>query len=1064
MNRTRLVSVLLLMGSLGAAQNTAGGAAEIEQLQVKRDGSDVTIQIVLTGSVKPTVETAINPDRLVLVLPGTISDAKQKHFPLDANGVRAVRLGLNSANPPVTRVVVDLDSAHPFTLSADGKSITLRVQPSENAEVVVRHVQPAPAASAPLIGVFRRKPQAPAAESTTAQAPIPVPPKFPPINFPEKQAAAPAQATENASAAPSAVRPKLGSLQQGTVFPGMGTPGAGSVPSTQTSTQSVASIAPKPNSELAVKTIPTSPAPASGATPSSMSVSIAPGQAASSATAKGEMPAAAPAVNQTKASTEASAKVSPAAAAAPGTTPSSAGSPNITAKVLSATVASPAPEPATAAVTNPTAQSAPASSSDRTVKTTSPATQASNDSKGPGSTQAAAPPLESDAKPATTSQAATATKPSETPASAAAPPATTQTSTVAAAPVATQAAPPPLPIPVIQGASVSNPLGLAPGEKAELAIVETDVVTPEPEATTQKGQEVPLITAADQNLIIGKPGEPDIPAGLALRATHPDFRTAFKVKYVAAGTAYIDGGRSAGLAEGMKLVVRDKPTGSVIAAADGNPDDVVAELEVTSVAETSSVSDVRTPKRDLKAGDLAYLSSHDEQALVNQSTLSATRKYPTVISFTESDTLDEEARVQVPRPPMPSVNRARGRIGIDYMGTAFHGSTGGSNTDLGLVARLDMTRIGGTYWNATGYWRGRLTANNYTGNSTLQDLINRTYHLSMTYDNPNSPWVAGFGRMYLPWATSLDTLDGGYFGRRLGHSATLGIFGGTTPDPTSWSYSPNRRIGGVFVNFEGGSYDSFRYTSTSGMALSTLKWKIDRPFVFFENGIYYKRYVAIYDSLQADSPVGYTAGGSPGAGIARNFLTVRYQPHERIEFDGNYTYLRDLPTFDPALVGTSLLDKYLFQGFSGGVRLEVIKTVWVYGNWGKSNRTGDNGDSLNELYGLTFDRLPWVHIRADGHYARFNSSFGNGTYSSVSLSRSLGDNFRLELLGGQQNFVSPLSSNTSAKFLTSNMEMNLGSHYFMQGGFTVNRGLTQSYDQWLFSIGYRFDSRRGKAQ
>ena len=87
MNRTRLVSVLLLMGSLGAAQNTAGGAAEIEQLQVKRDGSDVTIQVVLTGTVKPTVETAINPDRLVLVLPGTISDAKQKHFPLDANGV-----------------------------------------------------------------------------------------------------------------------------------------------------------------------------------------------------------------------------------------------------------------------------------------------------------------------------------------------------------------------------------------------------------------------------------------------------------------------------------------------------------------------------------------------------------------------------------------------------------------------------------------------------------------------------------------------------------------------------------------------------------------------------------------------------------------------------------------------------------------------------------------------------------------------------------------------------------------------------------------------------------------
>src|ERR1700746_101470 len=110
MNRTRLVLVLVFLASLGAAQSTAGGAAEIEQLQVKREGADVTIQVILTSSVKATVDTAVNPDRLVLVLPGTLSDAKQKHFPLDTNGVRAVRLGLNSADPPVARVWVDLDS------------------------------------------------------------------------------------------------------------------------------------------------------------------------------------------------------------------------------------------------------------------------------------------------------------------------------------------------------------------------------------------------------------------------------------------------------------------------------------------------------------------------------------------------------------------------------------------------------------------------------------------------------------------------------------------------------------------------------------------------------------------------------------------------------------------------------------------------------------------------------------------------------------------------------------------------------------------------------------------
>ena len=47
-----------------------------------------------------------------------------------------------------------------------------------------------------------------------------------------------------------------------------------------------------------------------------------------------------------------------------------------------------------------------------------------------------------------------------------------------------------------------------------------------------------------------------------------------------------------------------------------------------------------------------------------------------------------------------------------------------------------------------------------------------------------------------------------------------------------------------------------RYTSTSGFGLGMLKWNIDRPFVFFENGIFYKRYLSIYHALQADSPSG----------------------------------------------------------------------------------------------------------------------------------------------------------------------------------------------------------------
>ena len=997
MHRTRLLPVLLLLlSSMGVAQSTKG-AAEIEQLQVKREGSDVRIEVILTGAVQPAVETATNPDRLVLTLPGTLSDAKQKHFLLNANGVHGVRVGLNNANPPVTRVVVDMDSALPYTVDTNGKTIVVHLQSGDSA-VASKRTGPIPAASAPLIGVFHRKPPTPpVADQSAAQPPIPVPPKLPPINFPEKQPAA-TQATASttpATATPSATHPKVGSLQQGTVFPGMGAPGAGSVPVAQA--QSAATQPPAASAKPFAVTVTQGNTSSAGApvvtTTSGGTAQVPAVTAATTFPQNGQAPqptktaASGAATNQLAASAAAPVSTTaPTSTTAAGSTPSSAGAPNVTTKVMSATVTSPAAPASTAApaVATTSTTTAPAS------QPSQPATTAATSPAGTGMPASQPAPVAS-AIPAPTSASATTT------------PADTKPATLSVTPEAAEATP-------------------------EL------------------------------------PAAQEVPAALALRATHPDFRTTFKIKYVAEGVAYLDGGRSAGLTEGMKLVVRDTPTGSVASAADGNQDNIVAELEVMSVADASAVTDVHTPKRDVKAGDLAYLSSQDEQALVQENTLSATRKYPTVISFTDADALDDEARAEVPRPPMPSINRARGRIGFDYMGTSFHGAAGGTNTDVGLVARMDMTRIGGTYWNLSGYWRGNFTTNSAAGSATIQDLINRTYHIALTYDSPSSPWVAGFGRLYLPWAPTLDTIDGGYFGRRIGHVATVGIFAGSTPDPTSYSYNPNQHIAGTFVNFTGGSFDGFRYTSTVGAGINTVGWQITRPFVFYEGGVFYKRYVSVYDSVQLDNPVGYAPGTTPGTGVGRSFTTIRFQPHERIEFDANYNYFRDLPTFDPTLIGTGLLDKYLFQGFSAGVRVEPLKQVWLYTTLGSSHRSGDTSNSLNELYGITFGRLPWK-MRADAHYSKFNSSFGSGYYDSISVSRNLNDNFRLEVLGGQQNFTSSFSNNNNAKFVTGNLEMNMGLHYFIQGGFTANRGATQDYDQWIMTLGYRFDTRqRAKVQ
>jgi hypothetical protein len=125
-----LGGLLLIFTSCAEAQTRAGRPVEVRNLEVLREGDNTKVEITLSASVNPSVEIATQPDRLVLVLPNTVSDAQQRRVGVNDNGVRRVRMGLNSTSPLVTRVVVDLDEARPYALTPEGNKITLTVRPA----------------------------------------------------------------------------------------------------------------------------------------------------------------------------------------------------------------------------------------------------------------------------------------------------------------------------------------------------------------------------------------------------------------------------------------------------------------------------------------------------------------------------------------------------------------------------------------------------------------------------------------------------------------------------------------------------------------------------------------------------------------------------------------------------------------------------------------------------------------------------------------------------------------------------------------------------------------------
>jgi hypothetical protein len=556
----------------------------------------------------------------------------------------------------------------------------------------------------------------------------------------------------------------------------------------------------------------------------------------------------------------------------------------------------------------------------------------------------------------------------------------------------------------------------------------------------QKGEDIKQVAA------------PTIEAAKPAPAPKDRLRSSFRVKYVAEGAAYLDGGRSAGLAVGMKLVVRENNEHN---AASGRN---VAELTVVSLAETSAVTEIHAPQRDVKPGDWAYLASEDSAKIAGARALNSTGT-----SQPENVPLPGSPRGKALRPGQsePSgqeESRISARVGLDYSGIHSTGSTAGDSGQVGLSVRADMTRIGGTYWNLQGYWRDRITTNSQTSEQTVQDYLDKTYTIQLYYDNPNSKWLAGVGRLYLPWAVSLDTIDGGYVGRRVGHGAIAGVFGGSTPDPASWHYKPNQQIAGSFVNLEGGDYDAFHYTSTTGVALSMLKWQLERPYVFFENGISYSKYLSVYHSLIVDSPQGVTTNGiTPGTGISRSYLTFHLQPHPRIGFDIYHNYFRDVPTAATALVGTGLVDKLLYQGINAGVRVEPVKHFTVYTTIGQSDKTGDDHRSLNQMYGITWNEILHTGFRADVHYSKFDSSFARGDYRLLTISRYLGDRMQWETQIGSQSLTSPFTVNDHSLFVDTSLDTNLGKHSYVQSGVTFERGAQLNYEQWYISLGYRFD-------
>ncbi len=144
----------------------SGASNRLQKVNVVQNADNVQIEMISSEAVTGKVSKLNSPARVLVELPGTIAATPHNRIEVSSAGVKGVRIGTNGKTPPTTSIVVDLEKACAYELTAgpEGK-LVLTLHTDTVARDASTSAAKTAAAPAP-------KPAPVVAKNTPKQAPI----------------------------------------------------------------------------------------------------------------------------------------------------------------------------------------------------------------------------------------------------------------------------------------------------------------------------------------------------------------------------------------------------------------------------------------------------------------------------------------------------------------------------------------------------------------------------------------------------------------------------------------------------------------------------------------------------------------------------------------------------------------------------------------------------------------------------------------------------------------------------------------------------------------------------
>lgn len=442
--------------------------------------------------------------------------------------------------------------------------------------------------------------------------------------------------------------------------------------------------------------------------------------------------------------------------------------------------------------------------------------------------------------------------------------------------------------------------GKRPVRVGDVAVlVEDGAASPPATGEREEGPPAPERAPASSPARPSSAPPPSTPPAVA-RAGGP----AFTVEYLSADNVYLDGGRAAGLEEGLRLQVLEGST-------------VVAELEVVYAAEHSASCRTLSETRPVRPGDRAFVVG--EVA------------FPAVPAVAASEPAEAEPVAASPEPtekpadepPVVPWARVHGAASLGY-----YRSTDGFETDLDYqerTARVDLRAddIAGQplSFALRGRFREDIRSRELSRRTLKSQGTDRIYELALRYDPPDGRLGFELGRIGVSRFVGIGYLDGVLGRYRLRPRVEVGAFAGRQADIANLGGTGGKY--GAFARLSpGGRYTRGAYDVLLAFVRENADGDVSREYLSLESRFAGGGRWSVFQRAELDINRGWrqeVTGKSyqfSNIGLTGN-LKVSSSAWAFLSYSGlrNYRYYRN------RLVPEDVFDSLLRQGLRTGVNV-----------------------------------------------------------------------------------------------------------------------------------------------